>query len=246
MFLLPQTSYEIRKTQHGRGVFATKDIEPGTIIGDYLGQVIPVEDEEKYEEGKDHFYLMYYDDDVSIAPDGNTPGIHLINHSCTPNTWMYTYHGHTLYFALRKIFKGEELTVSYQIGPVDEDCNPCEHLCTCGSTICKGTMHLSQEQYDKWLELEEKEEGATRRKEESSGDMLQQLAFYPHIIPDHPIYTLFGAVSKEPAINLATSLPSLDEIRQQLRDTGTIIIYSNLGIKVHGIYNELLVAEVVS
>src|SRR5476651_958428 len=110
MFILPPEYLDVRKTEdRGNGVFAKKDIPAGTIIGDYLGKLIREEEEEKYEDEK-CFYLMYYSNKASIFPDGKKPGIHLINHSCEPNTYMYTYQGRTLYFALRQIFAGEELT----------------------------------------------------------------------------------------------------------------------------------------
>ncbi|CAN5141915.1 hypothetical protein BH09PAT1_BH09PAT1_0090 [soil metagenome] len=244
MFLLPENSWEIRQTGHGRAVFTLQEILPGRIIGDYLGPLVADKDEKSHGNGNDHFYTMYYEDDISVEPSGDIPGIHILNHSCTPNTWMYTYHGHTLYFALRKIFADEELTVSYQISPVDEECNPCEHLCTCGSMICKGTMHLSQEQYDKWLELEGKEDKATPLiQKQSAGQTLQKLDFYPEILLDHPIYTLFANPKQEPLIDKATILPTLDEVRLLLRDSGRPILFPNLGLKIHGIYNEHLIAD---
>lgn len=242
MFLLPEGSWEVHTTEHGRGIFTSKDIAPGTVIGDYLGPLVADKDDESHKKGDDHFYTMYFDDGVSVEPSGDVPGIHFINHSCTPNTWMYTYHGHTLYFALRKIFKGEELTVSYQISPVDEDCNPCEHLCTCGSIICKGTMHLSQEQYNKWVALEEKEDKSTTREKAAVGTMLKRLIQYPRLFPDHPLYTLFGNPKHPPLLNQARSLPSIDEIRLLLRDTGRIIELPLINMRIFGVINECIVS----
>src|SRR5579871_5079449 len=125
MFLLSPDYWEIKKTKNkGKGVFAKKNIIAGTIIGDYLGKIIRKDDEEKYED-KYGFYAMYYHGRATIFPEVKQPGIHLINHSCMPNCYMYTYQGHTLYFALRRIFAGEELTVSYLVSPLDDDCSPC-------------------------------------------------------------------------------------------------------------------------
>ena len=63
-----------------RGVFATKPIRAGTVVGDYLGLLIPNEQEDAYETGQD-VYLMAYDERLSIWPDQAQPGVHLVNHS---------------------------------------------------------------------------------------------------------------------------------------------------------------------
>src|ERR1700687_1155673 len=103
MFLLPREFWEIKKTKEkGLGVTARKKINKGTIIGDYLGKVIKTR-EYDFSKVKQELYLLYYSDQASIYPDLGEPGIHLINHSCAPNCWMYTYKGHTLFFAIRKI-----------------------------------------------------------------------------------------------------------------------------------------------
>jgi SET domain-containing protein len=170
MFLLPQDSWEMRKRvyknsqnekKQNRGIFAKKDIAAGTIIGDYLGLVIPEKEENTYENSNE-MYLMYYTESATIYPDVQQPGIHILNHSCEPNTWMYTYKGHTLYFALRKIYKGEELTVSYQLNPIDEDCEPCDHACHCHTPSCTGSMHMTEEKYDAWRAFDDKETAKTK------------------------------------------------------------------------------------
>jgi uncharacterized protein len=149
MILLPDGSWEIKTTEKkGRGIFAAKDITPGTVIGDYIGRVIKTAEEDTSQ--KDGLYLMYYHDYASLYPtDIHASGIHLINHSCAPNCWIFTYKGHTLFFTLRKIFAGEELTASYLLSP-DAFCDPCGHTCRCGSAFCTRTMHLPEKQFKKW------------------------------------------------------------------------------------------------
>ena len=40
MFLIPNSWYAIKTIKKkGRGVFATRTIDPGTVIGDYLGTI---------------------------------------------------------------------------------------------------------------------------------------------------------------------------------------------------------------
>ncbi|MBA3272423.1 MAG: SET domain-containing protein-lysine N-methyltransferase [Chthoniobacterales bacterium] len=57
-----------------------------------------------------------------------------INHSCAPNCFSRVIHGHMLFFALRDIAAGEELTLDY---------TPSQHPgrpCTCGAPNCRGVM----------------------------------------------------------------------------------------------------------
>ncbi|HEY5122970.1 MAG TPA: SET domain-containing protein, partial [Ignavibacteria bacterium] len=111
MLLLSSDYWEIRNTKNkGQGLFAKKNISKGRAIGDYLGTVLHPLDAIVNEE---NFYLMYYHDHAVISPDLKKPGIHLLNHSCIPNAFLYIHKGHTLIFARRNILKGEELTIPY-------------------------------------------------------------------------------------------------------------------------------------
>ena len=99
MFLLPSESWYVKKTKStGLGIFTKEKIRAGTVIGDYLCRVIKTAD---YDIGQDRLglFLMYYTDTFSIDPDIQKPGIHLINHSCTPNCWIYIHRAHTLFFS---------------------------------------------------------------------------------------------------------------------------------------------------
>ncbi len=177
MFLLSDEYWEIRNTKSkGRGVFAKKDISKGTVIGDYIGKIIRPQDALIDEE---NFYLMYYHDHAVISPDLEKPGVHLLNHSCKPNAFLYIYKGRTLAFALERISKGEELTIPYLLAPKDEFCEPCLHVCRCGNLKCSGTMHLSKERYEKWSKFNEKWAKKTKRKRISFGKELPRLISYP-------------------------------------------------------------------
>src|SRR5581483_12361204 len=135
---------------------------------------------------------MYYHDRASIYPkDLNESGIHLINHSCMPNCWLYTYNGHTLFFTLRTIFPGEELTADYLLSPA-EYCQDCTHQCYCDTLVCRGTMHLPQTQFKTWETFHEHQGKQTKRMPIRYGKQLAPLALYPEQIPDHTIYNLYG------------------------------------------------------
>ena len=187
MFLLKDADWEVKKTKEkGRGIFCKKEIKAGTVIGDYLGKVLKTA-EYDLEKDKNGLYLMYLTDEVSIYPNLKKPDIHLLNHSCDPNCWIYIYCGHTLVFALKTIKSGEELTISYLLSP-DEDCKPCTHLCKCGSKYCRGTMHLTKEKYKIWQDFQNKERKKTKVAKFIIGKNLPKLNSYPKIIPTNPIY----------------------------------------------------------
>lgn len=190
MILLPLDSWEIRETaKKGRGIFTKAYISKGTVIGDYIGKVIHPRDALVDEE---NFYLMYYHDTAAITPDLEKQGVHLLNNSCVPNVLLYVYKGHTLAFALRKISKGEELTIPYLLAPIDKFCNPCQHICECGSLRCSGTMHLSVENYRKWRKFIDAQAKETKKERIRYGKELKPLASYPKNIPYNPIYELFS------------------------------------------------------
>lgn len=232
MFLLPDDYWEVRNTpKKGRGVFAKKNIEGGTVIGDYLGRILKDDDPEKENEG---FYEMSYTDDTSIWPNINSNGIHLINNSCTPNCFMYSYKDHMLYFALRKIFAGEELTVSYCLSPIDNDCSPCHHTCHCGSEFCTGSMHLTKEHYDRWKAFDDSCRKDLVIPPFSFGDELPKLTSYPKTIEDDDVFPLFGAQNKETYTLLDTKLPPNHELRKLIRETGQRLAFTNINMTVCG------------
>lgn len=179
MFLLSDRYWEIKNTKNkGLGIFAKKNIPKASIIGDYIGKIIRPQDAPIDEE---NFYLMYYHDHAAISPDLKKPGVHLLNHSCKPNAFLYIHKGHTLAFALEKISKGKEITIPYLLSPKDEFCNPCLHICKCGDSECSGTMHLSKDVYEKWKKFNEEWSKKTKRERISFGKELPELKLYPKI-----------------------------------------------------------------
>lgn len=190
MILLGSEYWKIKATKgKGKGLFVQKSISVGTIIGDYTGKVLRTR-ELDMEFMKNNLYLMYYHDQASIYPDVEKPGIHIINHSCSPNCWVYTYKGHTLVFALREILPGEELTISYLLAPKGPFCDPCPHVCKCGSRLCQKTFHMSEERYKKWQSFQKKREKNDKRERIRYGSELKLLPSYPKRIPKSYIKTV--------------------------------------------------------
>jgi SET domain-containing protein len=64
-------------------------------------------------------------------------GAEYINHSCAPNLKTRILRRHILYYSVRPIAPGEELTVDYRYDH-DTDRMPC----SCGAPTCRGTMNM--------------------------------------------------------------------------------------------------------
>ena len=250
MFLLPKSSYTVRTLKKtGRGVFATRDIKAGTVIGDYIGTIIK---SDSNDENKNGLYDMRGGLKYDILANPKKDGIHLINHSCANNCDAYPYRGHVLYVALRKIYKGEEITVNYGLGGADEDDIVCKkHACHCGSRICSGTMHEDEAQYNPWYEAWEKlikqQFGRWYRSVPGKyGSELPALSSYPSYIKtdDPKIYpSILGSEKKSPLICRDTALPSLIELRKRIRKSGRRLSFPRLHFVLYGIKNNLLLAE---
>ncbi|MFC5049503.1 SET domain-containing protein [Rubritalea spongiae] len=149
---------EVRNSEiHGRGVYATQDIENETQIIEYIGEYIDKDESEKRawdqaavaeETGDAAVYIFTLDKKWDI--DGNVPwnDARLINHSCDPNCEAWIEEDQIFIYALRDIKKGEELTFDYGF---DIECYE-DHPCRCGSENCVGYI-VSREQ---WPELKKR------------------------------------------------------------------------------------------
>ncbi len=155
MFFIDKSYYQIKRTKNkGRGVFVKKEIKAKTIIGEYTGTKVKIE-EYDLEKDKDGLYLMFLDDKYAIYPDLTKTDIHLINHSCEPNCWILNSKGKVYFFVLRDVKIGEELTISYLLPPKDKTCDPCSHDCKCRSKKCTGTIHQSKSSFKRWQAFQE-------------------------------------------------------------------------------------------
>lgn len=187
MFLLDESYWHVQSTPTmGRGVFAKRAIQAGQVIGDYIGTVLRTQEYDLASDARG-LYLMYLTDDLSLYPNLHTPGIHLLNHSCAPNCWMYMYQGHTLFFAISPIRAGEQLTIHYLLNPKEDGCPDCIHDCLCQSSNCTGTMHLSPTAYSLWQTFQNKHP-STLVREPVVGRVFPTLEEYPHSFRVDPIY----------------------------------------------------------
>lgn len=152
---------------HGRGVYATQDIEEETQVIEYLGEFIDKEESERRANvqsehaeatGDAAVYIFTLNDDWDI--DGDVPWnpARLINHSCDPNCEAWIDEDQIFIYAIKDIWEGEELTFDYGF---DIECYE-DHPCLCGSENCVGYI-VSREQWDQLEELK-----AQKAQEEAS------------------------------------------------------------------------------
>lgn len=126
----------IRKSSiNGKGCFAAIRFRRGRKIAEYTGERIS--DLEAQRRG-DRSKLRICDIDGRFSLDGSRGGngTHYINHCCEPNAYMKTLYGHVLFFALRDIRPGEEITVDYE-----DTLHPDSKRCRCGVKSCRGTIN---------------------------------------------------------------------------------------------------------
>ncbi len=110
----------------GKGVFASKRIEPGELVWDYAG------DERWIEEIPKMLWRCCFqvDYDKYVVPEKGSAGW-FMNHSCEPNCVIT---GRTKVVALRRIEPGEELTFDYSTNVGWEGFSM---PCRCGTKRCR-------------------------------------------------------------------------------------------------------------
>jgi hypothetical protein len=131
---------------HGRGVFATRRIEKGERIVEYLGERVSHDEADRRYELKDdndsHTFLFIVDSKTVIdaGTDGNDA--RFFNHSCDPNCESVVAKRRVFIEALRSIEPGEEMTYDYQIYRDHDDPENIDEIfaCRCGFANCRGTM----------------------------------------------------------------------------------------------------------
>ena len=128
-----------RSRIHRVGVFAAERIPRGRKVIEFTGERIDF-NEARRRWSPTLNYLFALDDNLIIDGAAGGSGAELINHSCAPNLSARVIRGHLLYFSLRAIKKGEELTVDYKYAGEGEQIYPCN----CGAATCRGTLILAR------------------------------------------------------------------------------------------------------
>lgn len=120
---------------NGKGCFATIHFPARRKIAEYTGERI-TDAEAVRRSRRRKLRICALDEDWSIDGSRGGNGTHYINHSCQPNAYMTMNRGHVLFFALRDIQPGEEITIDYIVTMHDD-----KKRCTCGAEKCRGTIN---------------------------------------------------------------------------------------------------------
>ncbi len=121
---------------HRWGVFAGEDIPARRKVIEYTGERISRRETRKRCE-RPLNYVFTLDAYWSLDGSVGGSGAEFINHCCEPNIVARIVRGHILYFSLRGIRKGDELTVDYHFDKHVE-----KVPCACGALRCRGTINL--------------------------------------------------------------------------------------------------------
>ena len=122
---------------HRWGVYATQPIPAHRKVVEYTGEKISRKETKLRAQSTDLIYLFTLDSYWTIDGSVGGSGAQYINHSCDPNLVARIVKGHILYWSLRPIKRGEELTVDYHFDKKVE-----RIPCRCGALNCRGTINL--------------------------------------------------------------------------------------------------------
>lgn len=129
---------EVRASQiDGRGCFVTAPFKRGRKIAELVGERVSRVEAARRMRGKRRLHICAVDSYWGIDASRGGNGSQFVNHSCRPNTYVRITHGHVIFFALRDIEPGEELTLDYV-----ESYHPDTHGCRCGAPGCRGTINV--------------------------------------------------------------------------------------------------------
>ena len=124
---------------NGKGCFATARFPRGRKIAEYAGERITDAEATRRAEGRRILRICAVDEEWSVDGSRGGNGTHYINHSCAPNSYVKILRGHILFFALRDIRPGDEITVDYLL-----TLHPDTKRCHCKAANCRGTINKIQ------------------------------------------------------------------------------------------------------
>lgn len=128
-----------RSRIHRWGLYADEPIPKRRKVMEYIGEKIGRIETKRRAYSSEFNYLFTLDRYWTIDGSVGGSGAEFINHSCEPNLTSRVVKGHILYFALRDVKRGEELTIDYNFAP-DVEKVPC----ACGAANCRGTINLKR------------------------------------------------------------------------------------------------------
>ena len=98
---------------NGRGCFSTAFFPKGRKVAEYAGERITSSEGERRLRTRAKHRICALDEDWSVDGSRGGNGTHYLNHSCEPNTYMRTTHGHLLFMALPPFTPAKKITCDY-------------------------------------------------------------------------------------------------------------------------------------
>jgi len=122
---------------HRWGIYAGERIPRNRKVIEYRGEKISRRETKRRADAAEFNYLFTLDPYWTLDGSVGGSGAEYINHCCEPNLEARIIRGHILYFTLRDVEKGEELTIDYHFGWDVE-----KYPCKCGVRKCRGQINL--------------------------------------------------------------------------------------------------------
>ncbi len=136
----------IRRSRiQGLGVFAAESIPPRRKVIEYSGERINLRQAvARFRKvcgpgGSKHNTIYRLNRYWLVDGAVRGSGAEFVNHSCEPNLKARIIGEHILFFSRRRIRKGQELTLDYNLHP-----KTFRIPCRCGSPNCRGTINRKQ------------------------------------------------------------------------------------------------------
>lgn len=138
------TAYEVIETEKkGCGLFSVRTYNPGSLVVEYTGEVIDLDEVEHrlntFYKDVENYYFLGLEGNYVIDAGQKGSVARFANHSCDPNSemqkWYVNNEPRIGLFAKRPIEAGEEVTYDYNFEWF-ENAEP--QKCYCGSKICRG------------------------------------------------------------------------------------------------------------
>lgn len=120
---------------NGQGCFAASSFKRWHKIASYAGEKIS-NAEARRRGNRRILRICGINSRWSIDGSRGGNGTHYVNHCCTPNAFTRTLYGQLIFFALRDIEPGEEITIDYEY-TLHSDTK----RCSCGASNCRGTIN---------------------------------------------------------------------------------------------------------
>ena len=134
-YLTEKCEVRNRDVAGGKAVYARELIEPGELIAVWSGRLVHADELDDLPEDIRH-HTAQVEEDLYLASLSPDEPPDYINHSCEPNCYCKVIHGHILFFALRDIEPGEEITLDY-----GESYHSDRKRCSCGAPSCRGRIN---------------------------------------------------------------------------------------------------------